>query len=100
MHTLWAIITWAVVGLIVGLIARLLVPGRHPIGFLRTCLLGIAGALLGGLIHWLIFRYPGEPFSFSANAWAGWLFSIGGAVVVLLLYTWWQRRQPWWRRWW
>jgi uncharacterized membrane protein YeaQ/YmgE (transglycosylase-associated protein family) len=100
MDTLWAVLSWVVVGLIVGLIARLLVPGRHPIGFLRTILLGIAGSLLGGLIYWAIYRSPGDLFSFSANAWAGWLFSIGGAVIVLLLCRWWYRSQPWWRRWW
>jgi uncharacterized membrane protein YeaQ/YmgE (transglycosylase-associated protein family) len=100
MHTLWVILSWLLAGLVVGLIARLLVAGRQPIGFLRTILLGIGGAFIGGLVHWAIYRKPGEPFSFSANAWAGWLFSIGGAVILLLLWAWWQRRQPWWRRWW
>jgi uncharacterized membrane protein YeaQ/YmgE (transglycosylase-associated protein family) len=99
MHILGTVLTWALVGLIVGLIARLLVPGRHPVGFLRTILLGIGGALLGGLIHWIIYRHPGEPFSFSETAWAGWLFSIGGAVILLLLFTWRQRHSGW-RRWW
>ena len=70
-----------------GVIARLLVPGRHAIGFVRTILLGIAGALLGGLIYWAIYREPGEPFSFSESAWAGWLLSIVGAMIVLLLWT-------------
>ena len=100
MHELWAILSWAVVGLIVGFIARLLVPGPHPIGFLRTILLGIAGAFLGGFVHWAIYREAGDLFSFSGNAWAGWLFSIGGAVIVLLLFHLWYRNQPWWRRWW
>jgi uncharacterized membrane protein YeaQ/YmgE (transglycosylase-associated protein family) len=86
------------VRLVVGLIARLIVPGRHPIGILRTVLLGIAGALLGGLVYWAIFHEPGEPFSLSGNAWAGWLFSVLGAVVVLLLWTWAQGRRSW-RRW-
>jgi uncharacterized membrane protein YeaQ/YmgE (transglycosylase-associated protein family) len=84
--------------LIVGLVARLVVPGRHPLGLLRTILLGIAGAFLGGLIHWAIYRYPGEPFSFSGDAWSGWLLSILGAVIVLVLWTAWQGRRSW-RRW-
>ena len=97
--TLGALVSWVLCGLIVGLIARLLVPGRHPIGFVRTILLGMAGAFVGGLVHWAIYRHAGEPFSFSESAWAGWLFSILGAVIVLLLWAWWQRRQSW-RRWW
>jgi uncharacterized membrane protein YeaQ/YmgE (transglycosylase-associated protein family) len=100
MHTLWVILSWLLAGLVVGLIARLLVAGWQPIGFVRTVLLGIAGAFIGGLIHWAIFRQPGEPFTFSESAWAGWLFSIGGAVLLLLFWAWWRRRQPWWRRWW
>lgn len=100
METVRVMLSWALCGLIVGLIARLLVPGRQPIGILRTMLLGIVGAFVGGLIYWAINRHPGEPFSFSGNAWQGWLFSILGAVLVLLLYTWWARRNSWWRRWW
>jgi uncharacterized membrane protein YeaQ/YmgE (transglycosylase-associated protein family) len=99
-HLLWIILSWLVVGLIVGLIARLLVLGWQRVGFVRTILLGIGGAFLGGLIHWAIYRNPGEPFSFSENAWAGWLFSIGGAVILVLLFSWWQRRRSGWRRWW
>jgi uncharacterized membrane protein YeaQ/YmgE (transglycosylase-associated protein family) len=104
MHTLGVILGWIVVGLIVGLIARLIVRlvvgGPNPVGFVRTILLGIVGAFLGGLIHWVIHRYPGEPFSLSENAWAGWLYSIGGAVILVLLFSWWLRRQSSWRRWW
>jgi uncharacterized membrane protein YeaQ/YmgE (transglycosylase-associated protein family) len=100
MHTLWVILSWALCGLVVGLIARLLVPGRHPAGFIRTILLGIVGAFVGGLIYWAIHGYPGEPFVFAGSGWQWWLYAIMGAVVVLLLYAWWQRRQPWWRRWW
>jgi uncharacterized membrane protein YeaQ/YmgE (transglycosylase-associated protein family) len=100
MNTLWIILGWVLCGLVVGLIARLLVWGRQPAGFLRTILLGIVGAIAGGLIRWAIEHQPGEPWSLSANAWPGWLFAILGAVVVLLLYGWWHRQQSWWRRWW
>lgn len=100
MHTLGVLLSWALCGLVVGVVARLLVPGWHPLGVLRTILLGVVGALVGGLISWAIYRQPGEPFSLAEDAWPGWIFSILGAVLVLLLYSWWQRRQPWWRRWW
>jgi uncharacterized membrane protein YeaQ/YmgE (transglycosylase-associated protein family) len=96
MHTLGVIVSWALCGLIVGFIARLLVPGRRSLGLLRTILLGVVGAFVGGLIYWAINRHPGEPFSFSANAWQGWLFSILGAVIVLVLYGWWQKSRTRW----
>jgi uncharacterized membrane protein YeaQ/YmgE (transglycosylase-associated protein family) len=94
--TLDAILSWALCGLLVGVIARLLVPGPHPLGILRTILLGVVGAFVGGALHWVIYRSPGEPFSFSANAWPGWIFSIIGGVIVLVLYGWWHRsRRSW-----
>jgi uncharacterized membrane protein YeaQ/YmgE (transglycosylase-associated protein family) len=89
--TLEAILSWALCGLIVGFIARLLVPGRHPLGILRTIVLGVVGAFVGGVLYWAIYRSPGDPFSFSANAWHGWIFSIIGAVIVLVVYGWWHR---------
>lgn len=77
------ILGWLVAGLIIGAIARLLVPGRQSIGFLGTMFLGIIGALLGGGLAYLIWGHPGEPF--SRYAWPGYLLSILGAVVVLLI---------------
>jgi uncharacterized membrane protein YeaQ/YmgE (transglycosylase-associated protein family) len=99
MNTLTLILSWALVGLIVGVIARLLVPSGHPMGILRTILLGIVGAFVGGLICRAIRGGPSDPFSFSAGAWEGWVFSIIGAVIVLLIYSWWMRRSSW-TRWW
>lgn len=93
------LLSWALCGLIVGFIARLIVPGRHALGLLRTILLGIVGAFLGGLVYWAINRSPADPFTFTDNAWHGWLLAILGAVVLLVLYTWWQRaaaRRRWW----
>ena len=73
------ILTWIVFGLVVGIIAKLLMPGRDPGGFIITMLLGIAGALLGG--------YIGRAMGFyGANQGAGWLVSILGAVILLALY--------------
>ena len=96
MGTLGVILSWALCGLIVGLIARLLVPGRQPLGIVRTILLGVVGAFVGGLLYWAINRGPGDPFSFAANAWHGWIFSIIGAVLVLVLYGWWSKSRTSW----
>ena len=73
------ILSWIVFGLVVGIIAKLVTPGRDPGGFIVTILLGIAGALLGGFIGQATGFYgPNEP--------AGWLMSIGGAILLLVLY--------------
>ena len=73
------IITWILFGLVVGIIAKLLMPGRDPGGFIVTILLGIAGALLGGFIGRAMGWY-GEGDA------AGWIVSILGAIVLLALY--------------
>ena len=73
------ILTWIVFGLVIGIIAKLLMPGRDPGGFIITTLLGIAGALVGGFVGKAMGFYgPGET--------AGWLMSILGAIVLLVLY--------------
>lgn len=73
------LISILVVGLIVGAIAKLLVPGRDPGGWIVTILLGIAGAFVG---TWLG-RMAGI---YSQGQSAGWIASIVGAVVLLLIY--------------
>jgi uncharacterized membrane protein YeaQ/YmgE (transglycosylase-associated protein family) len=78
-----------VVGVIVGVLARLLVPGRDPIGVLGTIVIGIAGAVLGG---WLAGAFLAETEGVD------WLASIGVAVVlVLLVRVLSRRRRPIWR---
>ena len=73
------VIGWIVFGLIVGALAKLMMPGRDPGGIIVTMLLGIAGALLGGFLGRAMGFYgPGEA--------AGWLMSFLGAVVLLMLY--------------
>ena len=73
------ILSWIVFGLVIGFIAKLLMPGRDPGGFIVTMLLGIAGALVGGFI--------GRAMGFyDANQSAGWLMSILGAIILLALY--------------
>jgi uncharacterized membrane protein YeaQ/YmgE (transglycosylase-associated protein family) len=73
------ILSWILFGLVVGIIAKLLMPGRDPGGFIVTILLGIAGALLGGFIGQTMGLY-------GQNEGAGWLMSILGAIVLLALY--------------
>ena len=73
------ILSWIVFGLIVGIIAKLVTPGRDPGGFIVTILLGIAGALLGGFIGRAMGLY-------GTGQGAGWLMSIGAAILLLLLY--------------
>lgn len=73
------VIAWVLFGLVVGIIAKLLMPGRDPGGFIITILIGIAGAVLGGFIGRAVGWY-------GPNDSAGWIVSILGAVVLLFLY--------------
>lgn len=74
-----AILSWIVFGLVIGIIAKLLMPGKDPGGFIITMLLGIAGALVGGFI--------GRAMGFyGPDQSAGWLISILGAIILLALY--------------
>jgi uncharacterized membrane protein YeaQ/YmgE (transglycosylase-associated protein family) len=76
---MFGIIGWIVFGLVIGILAKLLMPGRDPGGFIITVLLGIAGAVLGGFIgRALGFYGPGEA--------AGFVMSLVGAVVLLFIY--------------
>jgi uncharacterized membrane protein YeaQ/YmgE (transglycosylase-associated protein family) len=80
---LGVILSWVLCGLVIGIVARLVVPGQHPMGILGTIVLGIIGAFVGGFLAWLFKGSPGEPFSFSADGWHGWIFSFIGAILVL-----------------
>jgi len=75
------ILTMIIIGLVAGLIARAIVPGRQSMGILATILLGIVGSFVGGLL--------GSLFSSDGNLMdlrpSGLLWSIIGAIVVLLL---------------
>ena len=85
--TISTLVSWIVCGLIVGLIARLLVPGRQNMGLLLTMVLGIVGAIVGGFLYSAVQGAPSEPFSLEGNAWQGWVVSILGAVLVLWIYV-------------
>jgi uncharacterized membrane protein YeaQ/YmgE (transglycosylase-associated protein family) len=77
--TLFSLLTWAVFGAIAGGIARALVPGRVPAGWLPTIALGIAGSIAGGL-----------PFGTGP---AGLLGSVVGAVAVVMFHSWYTEGQ-------
>ena len=66
-----------VIGLLVGAIAKLLMPGKDPGGCIVTILLGIAGAFVG---TWIGRLFMGEAYI------AGWIMSIVGAMILLLIY--------------
>ena len=76
---MFGVIGWIVFGLIVGFIAKLLMPGRDPGGFIITMLLGIAGAVIGGTIGRALGWY-------GPNEGAGFLMSLVGSVLLLVLY--------------
>ncbi|MFN0108329.1 MAG: GlsB/YeaQ/YmgE family stress response membrane protein [Blastocatellia bacterium] len=73
------IIYTVVVGLIVGLIARFVLPGRDPMGLLMTMVLGIAGSFLGKFIGMNLLHL-------SRSASSGWIMSIVGALILLFAY--------------
>jgi uncharacterized membrane protein YeaQ/YmgE (transglycosylase-associated protein family) len=73
------ILGWILFGLIVGALAKLVMPGRDPGGIIVTMLLGIVGALIGGWVGRALGLY-------SANQPAGFFMSILGAVILLWIY--------------
>jgi len=80
------IIAWILFGLVIGIIAKVLMPGRDPGGFIVTILLGIAGALVGG--------FAGRAMGFYGEGQsAGWIMSILGAVILLAIYRMMVRRK-------
>jgi uncharacterized membrane protein YeaQ/YmgE (transglycosylase-associated protein family) len=70
-----------IVGLIVGAIARWIMPGAQAIDLVRTCVIGVGGSLLGGFVSNLLWPSPHGQFHP-----AGWIMSIAGALVVLYGY--------------
>jgi uncharacterized membrane protein YeaQ/YmgE (transglycosylase-associated protein family) len=75
-----SILVWILFGLVVGIVAKLLTPGRDPGGFVVTVLLGIAGSLVGGFVGRMIGLYP------SYESTGGFFMSILGAVILLAIY--------------
>ena len=79
------ILGWIIFGLVVGALAKLVMPGKDPGGFIVTTLLGIVGAVVGGFLGRLLGLYKeGEP--------AGFVGAFVGAVLVLWIYR--KMRKP------
>ncbi len=77
------IIAWIVLGLVAGLLANLLIPGKRSQGLILTCLIGIAGALGGGWVATKLFHVHTLHGFFNLST---WLTAIIGAAVLLLAY--------------
>lgn len=76
-----AVLMWVLFGLVVGIVAKLIMPGREPGGFAITVLLGIGGALVGGFLSRLF------GVSTTNSSPGGFLMSILGAIVLLAIYN-------------
>jgi uncharacterized membrane protein YeaQ/YmgE (transglycosylase-associated protein family) len=78
------IISWIILGLVAGLLARMLVPGKDQQGLIITLVLGVAGALLGGFVATEVFHLSGIQGFFNLST---WVCAIAGAAVLLLAYN-------------
>ena len=80
---MFAFIWWLIIGLIAGALARLIMPGRDPMGIIATILLGIVGSILGGLVSWAIWGADEAGRGFRP---AGFILSLLGAIIVLWIW--------------
>jgi uncharacterized membrane protein YeaQ/YmgE (transglycosylase-associated protein family) len=80
LHIIWLI----VLGLIVGLIARLIVPGKQPMGWVATALLGILGSYVGGTLGSIVF--PPHQFDIHPPIQHAFLGALVGAVILLWIF--------------
>lgn len=90
--TLETLLILMLCGLIVGFIARLLVPGPQSMGLIMTMIVGIVGAVLGGFLYSFIRGPLGEPLAF-AGTWQTWIVAILGAMIILWIVTAYRRRR-------
>ena len=79
------LIGWIIFGLVVGVVAKFLMPGRDPGGFIITILLGIVGALVGGMLGRAVGWY-------GPNDGAGFFMALLGSILLLVLYRVFTRR--------
>jgi uncharacterized membrane protein YeaQ/YmgE (transglycosylase-associated protein family) len=83
LESVMGVIAWIILGLVAGMVAKMLVPGRDPQGLIITTLIGIAGALLGGFLATKLFHVNGTQGFFDLST---WISAIAGAAVLLLAY--------------
>lgn len=86
MGLLWAIISWIIIGGLIGLIARAVMPGKQGMGFMMTVILGVVGAIVGGFIGGLL---GGDGVSgIMNNPWSlgTILLAVIGALIVMVIY--------------
>lgn len=78
-----SIVGWIILGLLAGVIAKILLPGRDPGGIIGTIIIGVAGAFVGG---WLSSQFLDRPISNDFYDTATWIAAIAGSLVLLILY--------------
>ncbi|WP_327281331.1 MULTISPECIES: GlsB/YeaQ/YmgE family stress response membrane protein [unclassified Streptomyces] len=78
-----SIIGWILLGLLAGIIAKALMPGRDPGGFIITILIGIAGGLLGGWLGKVIFDVDSIDGFFDLST---WIAAVVGSLILLAIY--------------
>lgn len=86
MGLLWAIISWIIIGGLIGLIARAVMPGKQGMGFMMTVILGVVGAIVGGFTVGLL---GGDGVSgIMNNPWSlgTILLAVIGALIVMVIY--------------
>ena len=78
-----SVIAWIVLGLVAGLLANMLIPGKRSQGLIITCLIGVAGALGGGWVATRLFHVSTLHGFFNLST---WLTAIAGSAVLLVVY--------------
>ncbi|MFF7441800.1 GlsB/YeaQ/YmgE family stress response membrane protein [Streptomyces sp. NPDC008122] len=77
------ILAWILLGLLAGIIAKMVMPGKDPGGIIVTTLIGIAGALLGGWLGKVIFHVDSVDGFFEVST---WIAAIVGSLILLLVF--------------
>ncbi|WP_369142996.1 GlsB/YeaQ/YmgE family stress response membrane protein [Streptomyces sp. R44] len=84
------ILAWILLGLLAGIIAKVLMPGKDPGGIIVTTLIGVAGALLGGWLGKVIFHVDSVDGFFEAST---WIAAIVGSLILLAVFRLFARRR-------
>ncbi|MFC9593856.1 GlsB/YeaQ/YmgE family stress response membrane protein [Streptomyces sp. NPDC056944] len=84
------ILAWILLGLLAGIIAKMLMPGKDPGGIIVTTLIGVAGALLGGWLGKVIFHVDSVDGFFEVST---WIAAIVGSLILLAVFRLFARRR-------